>query len=99
MKYIITESQYEILQMRQWVLRRYDLVLGMYSEAVKEIDPCNYDDCESYVINVIYYILNELHPYYHLIDDFDYEILSDVIFSMFDRKLTQICHKKSKNCR
>jgi hypothetical protein len=99
MKYIITESQYGMLQMRQWVSRRYNLVSGLYSEAVEEIDPCNYDDCESYVINVIYYIMNELHPYYYLIDDFDYESLSNTILNLYQNKLTKICHKKRKNCQ
>ena len=37
MKIIITESQHKKLQMRQWLLRRYDLVKSAFNETIDEL--------------------------------------------------------------
>ena len=73
MKYIITESQHKKLQMRQWLLRRYDLVMSEYKESVVEMNPCYFNNCEDYINRVVINLMDSLHHEYYLNDNFDYE--------------------------
>jgi len=98
MKYIITESQYKKLEMKQWLLRRYDLLMSEYGEAVTEHDPCNYNEGERYVNRVIHYIVDGLHPQYYLVDNFYVDLLFNIIFDMFYVDLTEMYHNKKERC-
>jgi hypothetical protein len=98
MKYIITESQHNRLKTQQWLLRRYDLLMSEYDEAVTELDPCNYDESERYVNRAIHYIVDGLHPQYYLIDNFDYDLLFNIIINMFYDDLTDRYQDKKERC-
>jgi hypothetical protein len=98
MKYIITESQHNRLKTQQWLLRRYDLLMSEYDEAVTELDPCNYDESERYVNRAIHYIVDGLHPQYYLIDNFDYDLLFNIIINMFYDDLTNRYQDKKERC-
>ena len=98
MKYIITESQNARLNMRQWLLRRHDLLMSEYNQALRETDPCNYDEGERYINRVIHYTMDGLHPEYYLIDNFYYDLLFSVIFDMFYVDLTERYHDKKEKC-
>lgn len=98
MKYIITESQHNRLKMQQWLSRRYDLLMSEYDEAVTELDPCNYDESERYVNRAIYYIMDGFHPQYYLIDNFDYDLLLNIIINMFYDDLTDRYQDKKERC-
>jgi hypothetical protein len=52
MKIIITESQHNKLQMKQWLLRRGELFMSEYNDALAQTNPCNHDDSKSYVNRV-----------------------------------------------
>ena len=63
MKIIITEAQHNKLQMKQWLLRRQELFMGEYGEALRQISPCNHDDVESYIEGIMEeYESHEIHP-------------------------------------
>jgi len=99
MKYLITESQYKKLEMKQWLSRRYDLLMSEYDEAVTELDPCNYDESERYVNRAIHYIVDGLHHEYYLNDGFDIKISENIILNMFYIQLTESCYSKRQRCR
>ena len=73
MKIIITESQYKKLETKQWLLRRYNLLMSEYKEAIEELDPCKFDTFDKYEKRVIVYIMDGLHHEYYLNDNFDYD--------------------------
>jgi len=98
MKYLITESQHDRLKMKQWLLRRYDLLMSEYGAAVTELDPCNYDESEKYVKRVIHYIVDGLHHEYYLVDGFYVDLFFSVIFDMFYDNLTEIYNNKKERC-
>ena len=85
--------------MRQWLLRRYNLFMSEYNEALTHSNPCNHDDSESYVNRVIYYTMDGLHPHFYLNHDFDYELLFEVIFDMVYVDLTEKYNSEIKNCQ
>jgi hypothetical protein len=99
MKYIITESQHKKLQMRQWLLRRYDLVMSEYKESVVEMNPCNFNNCEDYINRVVTFIMDGLHHEYYLNDNFDYKGMELTILDMFYVELTESCYSKRQKCR
>ena len=99
MKIIITESQHNKLQMKQWLLRRQKLFMGEYGEALRQISPCNHDDSESYISMVIHYTMDGLHPHFYQNHDFDYELLFEVIFDMVYVDLTEKYNSEIKNCQ
>ena len=50
MKIIITESQHNKLQMKQWLLRRQELFMSEYNDSLVQTNPCNHDDSKSYAV-------------------------------------------------
>ena len=56
--------------MQQWLSRRYDLLMREYNQTLREIDPCNHDDDESYISSSVHYIMDGFHPQYYLIDNY-----------------------------
>jgi hypothetical protein len=98
MKIIITESQHKKLEMQQWLLRRYNLLMSEYKEAIEKMDPCNHDDGESYINMVIHYIVDGLHHEYYLVDNFYVDLLFNIIFDMFYVDLTEMYHNKKQRC-
>ena len=98
MKYIITESQYKKLETRQWLLRRYNLLMSEYKEAIEELDPCKFDTFEKYENRVIVYIMDGLHHEYYLNDNFDYDGMEDTLADMFYSEITKIYYNKKERC-
>ena len=98
MKYIITESQHNRLKMQQWLSRRYDLLMREYNQTLREIDPCNHDDDKSYISSSVHYIMDGFHPQYYLIDNFDYDLLFNIIINMFYDDLTDRYQDKKERC-
>jgi hypothetical protein len=99
MKIIITESQHNKLQMKQWLLRRGELFMSEYNDSLTQTNPCNHDDSKSYVNRVIHYTMDGLHPHFYLNHDFDYELLFEVIFDMVYVDLTKKYNSEIKNCQ
>jgi hypothetical protein len=99
MKIIITESQHNKLKMKQWLLRRQELFMSEYNDALTQTNPCNHDDSKSYVNRVIYYTMDGLHPHFYQNHDFDYELLFEVIFDMVYVDLTEKYNSEIKNCQ
>ena len=99
MKIIITESQHNKLQMKQWLLRRGELFMSEYNDALTQTNPCNHDDSKSYVNRVIHYTMDGLHPHFYQNHDFDYELLFEVIFDMVYVDLTEKYNSEIKNCQ
>ena len=99
MKIIITESQHNKLRMKQWLLRRQELFMSEYNDSLTQTNPCNHDNSEGYVNRVIHYTMDGLHPQFYLIDNFDYELLFEVILNMVYVDLTEKYHLEIKNCR
>ena len=98
MKYIITESQHNRLKMQQWLSRRYDLLMSEYDDSLTRTNPCNHDDSKSYVNRVIHSTMDGLHPQYYLIDNFDYDLLFNIIINMFYDDLTDRYQDKKERC-
>jgi hypothetical protein len=98
MKIIISESQHNKLRMRQWVLRRQELFMREYNEALEDVNPCNHDYSERYVNRVIHHIMDGLHPQFYLIDNFDYELLFEVILNMVYVDLSEKYYSEIENC-
>jgi len=99
MKIIITESQHNKLQMKQWLLRRQELFMSEYNDSLTQTNPCNHDDSKSYVNRVVHYTMDGLHPHFYLNHDFDYELLFEVIFDMVYVDLTEKYNSEIKNCQ
>jgi len=99
MKIIITESQHNKLQMKQWLLRRGELFMSEYNDSLTQTNPCNHDDSKSYVNRVVHYTMDGLHPHFYLNHDFDYELLFEVIFDMVYVDLTEKYNSEIKNCQ
>jgi hypothetical protein len=97
MKIIITESQHNKLQMKQWLLRRAELFMSEYNDSLTQTNPCNHDDSKSYVNRVVHYTMDGLHPHFYLNHDFDYELLFEVIFDMVYVDLTE--KYNNRNCQ
>jgi hypothetical protein len=99
MKIIITESQHNKLQMKQWLLRRQELFMSEYNDSLTQTNPCNHDDSKGYVNRVIHYTMDGLHPHFYQNHDFDYELLFEVIFDMVYVDLTEKYNSEIKNCQ
>ena len=99
MKIIITESQHNKLQMKQWLLRRRELFMSEYNDSLTQTNPCNHDDSKSYVNRVVHYTMDGLHPHFYQNHDFDYELLFEVIFDMVYVDLTEKYNSEIKNCQ
>ena len=99
MKYIITESQYNKLRMKQWLLRRQELFMSEYNDSLTQTNPCNHDNSERYINRVIHYTMDGLHPHFYLIDNFDYELLFEVILNMVYVDLSEKYYSEIENCR
>ena len=99
MKIIITESQHNKLRMKQWLLRRQELFMREYNESLEDVKPCNHDNSERYVNRVIHQIMDGLHPHFYLIDNFDYELLFEVILNMVYVDLSEKYYSEIENCR
>jgi len=99
MKIIITEAQHNKLQMKQWLLRRQELFMHQYAKALRQISPCNHADSESYLNMMIHYTMDGLHPQYYLIDNFNYDLLYDVILDIFYVDSIEKYNSEIKNCQ
>jgi hypothetical protein len=84
--------------MQQWLSRRYDLLMREYNQTLREIDPCNHDDDKSYISSSVHYIMDGFHPQYYLIDNFDYDLLFNIIINMFYDDLTDRYQDKKERC-
>jgi hypothetical protein len=98
MKYFITESQYNKLVTKRWLLRRYNLLMSEYEEAIEALDPCFSDTFKKYEERVISYIMDGLHHEYYLWDNFDYDGMQDTIADMLHSEITEIYHNKKERC-
>jgi hypothetical protein len=99
MKIIITEAQHNKLQMKRWLLRRGELFMSEYNDSLTRTNPCNHDDVESYINMMIHYTMDGLHPQYYLIDNFNYDLLYDVIFDIFYVDSIEKYNSEIKNCQ
>ena len=84
--------------MQQWLSRRYDLLMSEYNDSLTRTNPCNHDDSKSYVNRVIHSTMDGLHPQYYLIDNFDYDLLFNIIINMFYDDLTDRYQNKKERC-
>ena len=84
--------------MRQWLLRRQELFMREYNEALEDVNPCNHDNSERYINRVIHYTMDGLHPHFYLIDNFDYELLFEVILNMVYVDLSEKYYSEIENC-
>tara|TARA_R110002153_G_scaffold206594_2_gene359460 strand:- start:215 stop:499 length:285 start_codon:yes stop_codon:yes gene_type:complete len=82
----IKESQYN----RIWLLRRYDLVKDSFEETVDTINPCKFKSFDEYERRFANLMMDELHPVYYLIDDFNYEGIMSELKDMFYVELTEL---------
>ena len=98
MKIIITESQHNKLQMKQWLLRRQELFMNEYNDSLTQTNPCNHDKSERYVNRVIHQIMDGLHPHFYQNHDFDYELLFEVILNMVYVELNEKYYSEIENC-
>jgi len=92
MKIIITESQYNKI----WLLRRYDLVKDSFEETLDTINPCKFKSFDEYERRFVNIMMDELHPVYYLIDNFDYEGMISELKDMFYVELTELYYER--NC-
>ena len=99
MKIIITEAQHNKLQMKQWLLRRQELFMSEYNDSLTRTNPCNHDDSKTYVNRVIHSTMDGLHPQFYLIDNFNYDLLYEVILDICYVDLTEKYYSEIKNCR
>jgi len=86
MKFIITESQNN----RMWLLRRYELVEEAFSESAKYIDPCKFNSFDEYEKRFLYYMMDDLHPYFYDIEGFDYKGTMNELQDMFYVEITEL---------
>jgi hypothetical protein len=70
-----------------------------YAKALRQISPCNHDDSESYLNMMIHYTMDGLHPQYYLIDNFNYDLLYDVILDIFYVDSIEKYNSEIKNCQ
>jgi hypothetical protein len=92
MRIIITESQNN----RWWLLRRYELVEDSFDETVNYLDPCKFNSFDNYERRFMLSMMDELHPEFYLIDNFDYEGTMSELKDMFYVELTEIYYER--NC-
>jgi hypothetical protein len=92
MKIIITESQNN----RLWLLRRYELVKESFDETVNFMDVCTYDSFEHYERRFMFLMMDELHPEYYLMDNFDYDGIMSELKDLFYVELTELYYER--NC-
>ena len=85
MKFIITESQSN----RLWLLRRYDLVKKAFKEIDDYINPFLFDSFEDYERRFLQYMMDELHPYFYEIEEFDYDGVMKELQDMFYVEITE----------
>lgn len=86
MKFIITESQNN----RMWLLRRYDLVEETFRESAKYVDPCKFNSFDEYERRFLYYMMDDLHPYFYDIEGFDYKGTMKELQDMFYVEITEL---------
>ena len=98
MKIIITESQHKKLEMRKWLLRRYDLVKSAFKETIDEVNPCRWPTFDLYETFFYSVFMDGLHPEYYLIDNFDYNGIKTVLMDLFYDKLTEHYYDKRQRC-
>ena len=84
--------------MRQWLLRRYDLVMRQYKESVGYSNPCKFNNCKDYINRVVVNIMDGLHPEYYLIDNFDYNGIKTVLMELFYVELAEHYYDKRQRC-
>jgi len=92
MKIIITESQNN----RLWLLRRYKLVEDSFEETLDTINPCKFKSFDEYERRFVDVMMDELHPEYYLIDNFDYDGIISELKDMFYVELTELYYER--NC-
>jgi len=100
MKIIITESQYKRLTDPNyiWVLRRYKKVKDAFDETVNFMDVCTYDSFEHYERRFMFLMMDELHPEYYLMDNFDYEGIKEVLVDLFYTDITEHYYDAKEKC-
>jgi hypothetical protein len=73
------------------------LVRDSFDEILMYIkNPCVYDSFEHYERTFVDLMLDELHPEYYLIDNFDYEGIVSELKDMFYVELTELYYER--NC-
>ena len=102
MKYIITEDQYNRVvysHNRLWILRRFNLFRNALKRTLIDLDPCRFDDFNEYETVFYIYLMDDLHPEYYLIDDFDYDGMIEELKDIFYVDVTESYHDGRKKCR
>ena len=94
MKFIITESQHN----RIWLLRRYDLVKAAFDYTINYVNPCKWEDFDSYESYFYFFFMNVLQPEYSLIDNFDYDGTKEELMNLFYVELTEDYYDKKERC-
>jgi hypothetical protein len=92
MKIIITESQNN----RLWLLRRYKLVEDSFEETLDTINPCKFKSFDEYERRFVDVMMDELHPVYYLMDNFDYDGIMSELKDLFYVELTELYYER--NC-
>jgi hypothetical protein len=93
MKIIITESQ----KNRLWLLRRYELVKESFDAIFMYIkNPCKFNSFEHYERTFVDLMMDELHPEYYLINNFDYDGIISELKDLFYVELTELYYER--NC-
>jgi hypothetical protein len=101
MKIIITEEQYERIAKspaRLWILRNYPLVEAGLIVIKKCVDPCRFETYEKYEGFFFAVFMDELHPHYYLIDDFDYTGVESELKDMFYVDTTEAFSEGKEKC-
>jgi hypothetical protein len=101
MKYIITEDQYNRVvnsPNRLWILRRFNLFRNALKRTLRDLDPCRFDDFNEYETVFYIYLMDDLHPEYYLIEDFDYDGIVEELKDLFYVDVTEAYHDGRKKC-
>ena len=100
MKIIITEEQYESIfkNPRLWIRRNYKLVKDGLIETLDFVDPCKFETYERYESFFLAVFMDELHPHYYLIDNFDYLGVQSELKDLFYVDTTEAYFEGKEKC-
>ena len=100
MKIIITEEQYESIfkNPRLWIRRNYKLVKDGLIETLDFVDPCKFETYERYESFFFNVFMDELHPHYYLINNFDYDGVKSELKDLFYVDTTESYFDAKEKC-
>lgn len=102
MKIIITEEQYDRVAKnsnRIWLLRNFTIVKAGLVETFDFVNPCRFETYEKYESHFFNVFMDELHPHYYLIDNFDYDGVKSELSDMFYVDTTETYYEAKENCK